>query len=174
MKNTANNNFSISKLSETHQRPLFCCGISSLDNYLYKQAGQDSRKSTAITYILNDDTVNKIAGYYTLSSTVVELNELPEKLSRKLPYYPLLPATLIGRLAVDVNYQKQGFGTILLLDALYRIQQASQDIASVAVIVDATDDNAIRFYKKYGFSSLLSHTNKLFLSINVIDTIINL
>ena len=173
MKNTANKNFSISKLSESHQRPSFNCGISSLDNYLHKQAGQEGRKSTAITYILNDEIVNKIIGYYTLSSTVIELNELPDKLLRKLPYYPLLPATLIGRLAVDINYQKQGFGTILLLNALHRIQQASQDIASVAVIVDTIDDNALEFYKKYGFSSLLSRKNKLFLPINVSGAIIN-
>ncbi len=169
MKSSSNKNFSITKLDKSHQRPSFCCGADVLDHYLHKQASQESRKSTSVTYILNDNIINKIAGYYTLSATVIELTELPENFSRKLPYYPLLPATLIGRLTVDVTYQKQGLGEIILLDALHRSYQTSQNIASIAVVVDAIDSDAVKFYKKYGFTSLTSRTNKLYLSMHAIE-----
>ena len=49
-----------------------------------------------------------IAGYYTLSSTSVQLAELPAETVRKLPRYPLVPATLLGRLAVDRRQQGRG------------------------------------------------------------------
>jgi GNAT superfamily N-acetyltransferase len=90
-----------------------------------------------------------IAGYYTLSSTSVQLGELPEQTVRKLPKYPLVPATLLGRLAVDRRQQGKGYGRFLLADALYRAAQS--EIASFAVIVDAKDENARRFYERESF-----------------------
>ena len=80
--------------------------------------------------VLEDGT---IAGYYTLSSTSVQISELPEQTVRKLPRYPLVPATLLGRLAVDRRQQGKGYGRFLLADALYRAAQS--EIASFAVIV---------------------------------------
>ncbi len=61
-----------------------------------------------------------IGGYYTLSSTSVQLAELPAQTVRKLPRYPLVPATLLGRLAVDRRQQGKGYGRFLLADALHR------------------------------------------------------
>src|SRR5690348_17338816 len=91
----------------------------------------------------------KIVGYYTLSSTSVQLGELPAPVVRKLPRYPLIPATLLGRLAVDRRQQGKGYGRFLLADALYRA--ARSEIASFAVIVEAKDDNARRFYERESF-----------------------
>jgi GNAT superfamily N-acetyltransferase len=84
--------------------------------------------------VLPDET---IAGYYTLSSTSVQLSELPAQIVRKLPRYPLVPATLLGRLAVDRRQQGKGYGRFLLADALYRASRS--EVASFAVIVDAND-----------------------------------
>ncbi|MCW2318861.1 GNAT superfamily N-acetyltransferase [Rhodoblastus acidophilus] len=78
-----------------------------------------------------------IAGYYTLSSTAVRLPELPLAIVQKLPRYPLVPAILQGRLAVDRRHQGRGYGRSLLADALYRAVRS--EIASFAVIVDAKD-----------------------------------
>jgi len=160
--------FSINRLNKSHNREKFSCGVTLLDDYVRKQAGQDTRKHLSVTYILNDEMLNKVAGYYTLSSTTIELSDLPEKLSKKLPRYPLLPATLIGRLAIDQNYQKQGLGEVLLIDALKRANEASEAVASLAVIVEAINVNALRFYKKYNFKSFLSHKSKLYLPMKVI------
>jgi GNAT superfamily N-acetyltransferase len=107
--------------------------------------------------VLSDGT---IAGYYTLSSTSVQLGELPEQTVRKLPRYPLVPATLVGRLAVDRRQQGKGYGRFLLADALYRA--ARSEIASFAVIVDAKDDNARRFYERESFLPFPDQPMKLF------------
>lgn len=123
------------------------------------QAGQDARKNMAAPFVLvlPDGT---IAGYYTLSSTSLQLGELPEKTARKLPRYPLVPATLLGRLAVDRRQQAKGYGRFLLADALYRAAQS--EIASFAVIVDAKDDNASRFYERESFLPFPDQPMKLF------------
>lgn len=107
--------------------------------------------------VLEDGT---IAGYYTLSSTSVRLSELPEQTTRKLPRYPLVPATLLGRLAVDRRQQGKGYGRFLLADALYRA--AHSEIASFAVIVDAKDDSARRFYERESFLPFPDQPMKLF------------
>lgn len=107
--------------------------------------------------VLEDGT---IAGYYTLSSTSVRLSELPEQAVRKLPRYPLVPATLLGRLAVDRRQQGKGYGRFLLADALYRA--ARSEIASFAVIVDAKDENARRFYERESFLPFPDQPMKLF------------
>ncbi len=107
--------------------------------------------------LLPDDA---IAGYYTLSSTALGLGELPEKLSRKLPRYPLVPATLLGRLAVDRRHQGKGYGRFLLADALHRALRS--EIASFAVVVDAKDDDAKRFYERESFLPFPDQPTKLF------------
>jgi GNAT superfamily N-acetyltransferase len=101
-----------------------------------------------------------IAGYYTLSSTSVEIAELPAQTARKLPRYPLVPATLLGRLAVDRRHQGKGYGRYLLADALYRASRS--EIASFAVVVDAKDEGARRFCERESFLPLLDQPMKLF------------
>lgn len=90
-----------------------------------------------------------IGGYYTLSATGVKLTEFPVEVACKLPRYPIVPATLLGRLAVDRNSRGQGYGRFLLADALFRAVRC--EIASFAVVVDAKDDAARRFYERESF-----------------------
>lgn len=146
-------------LGPHHDRSGFESGIEPLDRYFRIQAGQDARKNMAAPFVLvlPDGTV---AGYYTLSSTSVNLAELPEQVARKLPRYPLVPATLLGRLAVDRHQQGKGYGRFLLADALYRIVQS--EIASFAVIVEAKDESARRFYERESFLLLPDQPMKLF------------
>ena len=89
--------------------------------------------------------------------------------TKKLPNYPYLPAILIGRLAIDKDYQRQKLGEYLLLDALNRAYQA--EIAAFAVLVEAKNDQAIKFYKSYGFIQFIDNPNKLFLPMNTIAKI---
>jgi len=107
--------------------------------------------------VLPDGT---IAGYYTLSSTAVKLPELPAGVARRLPRYPLVPATLLGRLAVDKRHRGKGYGRFLLADALFRAVRS--EIASFAVIVEAKDDAARRFYERESFLPLPDTPMKLF------------
>ena len=149
----------IEPLGPQHDRSAFDCGTEALDRYLRTQAGQDARKHLAAPFVLvlPDDS---IAGYYTLSATALKLAELPETTIRRLPRYPLIPATLLGRLAVDRQFQGRGYGRFLLADALWRASLS--EIASFAVVVDAKDDAARRFYERESFLPLADQPNKLF------------
>jgi predicted GNAT family N-acyltransferase len=151
-------------------RAAFSCGVEPLDRYLKQQAGQDARKRVAVPYVLVSAD-NRIAGYYTLSSTNIRIDDLPDALVKqlKLPGYPAFGATLIGRLARDVSFRGQGVAELLLTDALKVSLTMSKQIASVAVVVDAKDDNAVRFYSNFGFMAFPEMTNRLFLKMETID-----
>lgn len=148
----------VEALSPRHDRSGFESGVAPLDRYIRTQAGQDARKNMAAPFVLAPKGI--VIAYYTLSATAVRLNDLPLATRRKLPLYPLVPATLLGRLAVDRRHQGQGYGRFMLADALYRSLQS--EIASFAVIVDALDDSARRFYERENFSPFPDHSMKLF------------
>lgn len=109
-----------------------------------------------------------IVGYYTLSAFTVELNDLPAAMQTKLPRYPTLPATLIGRLARDAKYSGQGTGPLLLIDAVKRALAQTAQIASLAVVADAKDALALRFYRDHGFALLGTSTNRVFIPMATI------
>ena len=83
----------------------------------------------------------------------VRLAELPDSLVAKLPKYPLLPATLLGRLAVSQAHRGQKPGRLLLMDALWRSWKNTSEIASVAVVAEAIDDSARQFYRHHAFAA---------------------
>jgi GNAT superfamily N-acetyltransferase len=146
-------------LGPQHDRNTFACGAEPLDRYFRAQAGQEARKNIAAPFVLvlADDSVG---GYCTLSATTVKLAELPADVARPLPRYPLVPATLLGRLAVDRQHQGKGYGRFLLADALGRAVRS--EIASFAVVVDAKDETARRFYERESFLPLADQPMKLF------------
>lgn len=149
----------IELLGAQHDRAGFDCGNDTLDRYFQSQVTQDARRRLASPFVMVMPD-GAIAGYYTLSSTAIRLHDLPEEVARRLPRYPLVPATLIGRLAIDRRYQGQGWGSFLLLDALNRCT-ASQ-IAAFAIIVDAFDDAARAFYLYHSFLPLPDAPHRLF------------
>lgn len=155
-------------LAAQHDREGFSCGIVILDTYLRKQARQDAKKGVAVPFVLTPDG-RTIAGYYTLSQFSVELGAVPETLARKLPKYPHVPATLIGRLAVSSAFRGRGLGEMLLMDALHRALGASREVASAAIIVDAKNEQARGFYLKYGFLELQGIPDRLFLPMNTVE-----
>src|SRR6266404_5250017 len=131
--------YRIEALGGHHDRTTFSCGVEPLNRYLRIQAGQDARKRVASCFVLTDDA-GSLAGYYTLSATSIALADLPPDLAKRLPRYPAIPATLMGRLAVDYRRRGQRLGELLLFDAFSRTLRS--DIASYAFVVDAKDDAA--------------------------------
>ncbi|MFT6835164.1 MAG: putative GNAT family N-acyltransferase [Francisellaceae bacterium] len=129
----------------------FDCGIEILNRYLFYQAKQDVKRKVAAVYILKDIDQKSIVGFYTLSSTNLRLTELPDQFIKKLPKYPLVPATLIGRLAIDLKYNGGGFGRVLMIDAIKKSVSTSLSIGSAAIVVEAKNDEAQNLYKKFGF-----------------------
>ena len=162
--------FSIELLAAKHDRVAFSCGVDSLDVYLQKQAGQDFKKHAAVSFVLTPNGT-EIAGYYTLSQYSVQLESLSDEIAKKLPKYPMVPTTLIGRLAVGTVYRGRGLGEMLLMDALYRILRHSKEVASAGTIVDAIDKGAIAFYREYGFLELPSVPGRLFLPMGTIESL---
>lgn len=160
--------YQIEPLADKHNRAAFSCGVEALDLYLQRQASQDIRKHVAATFVITPDGAS-IAGFYTLSAHAVNLADLPESFAKKLPRYPTVPVTLLGRLAVSTNHRGHGIGQLLLLDAFKRVLVHSSEVASAAVVVDAKDSNARDFYLRHDFIPLPSNPNRLFYMVKTIE-----
>jgi GNAT superfamily N-acetyltransferase len=150
----------IEPLSDQHDRESFASSVEPLDRFLRRQAGQDARRRVASCFVLVSDGDPAPIGYYTLAATSIALAELPETLAKRLPPYPVVAATLMGRLADDERYHGRGHGELMLLDAFSRVLR--NEIASYAFVVDAKDDKAARFYQRYRFRYLAEGTQRLF------------
>lgn len=159
----------IELLDKKHHREDFDCGKELLNNYLKTQAGQDIKRKLAACFVLSENETNNIQGYYTLSNNSIPLSSFPEQIQKKLPKsYASIPTTLLGRLAIDKKYQGYGIGKILLIDALKRSYEISQEIGSFAVVVDPIDEEAEKFYKKYDFIKL-PDSGKMFISTKTLQ-----
>ena len=101
-----------------HNRSAFFSGNDSLDNYIRKQASQELKKKVSTVFVLIDSPNIDIIAYYTLSSYTVDVSNLNEDFAKTVPRYPLLPATLLGRLAVDQSRQGKGIGELVLIDVM--------------------------------------------------------
>lgn len=157
-------------LSPRHDRENFECGVRELDLYLRAYSGQDVRRNLSSVHVFTSDG-EKIIGFYTLSQFSVIADEFPPNIANKLPSKRSVPCTLLGRLAVDKNYAGRGFGRVLLFDAMRKTVSASKNISSFALIVDAKDDAAKRFYVKYGFREFKDSPLRLFAPTHVINKI---
>jgi predicted GNAT family N-acyltransferase len=142
-------------LDEAHDRGSFSCGVESLDRYLKTQAGQDiHRKANAVFVLSEQGEPTRILGYYTLCAMAISQGEVPEAARKHIPRYPLVSATLIGRLAISKDRQGQRLGAILLADALQRAFESASTVGSSMVVVDALDESAAGFYAAHGFVRL--------------------
>lgn len=137
-----------------------------MNRYLSQYARQNDEKGLSRTFVAVSATgAARIHGYYTLSNGSVAFENLPDE--QRLPRYPV-PTALLGRLAVDRDSQGQGLGTRLLLDALRRSAQVSQEIGVFAVEVVALDEGARAFYTKFGFRPLADDRLHLYMTLKAI------
>jgi hypothetical protein len=158
--------FRIEPLGAHHDRAAFSCGNASLDDYLKTKARKENDLGYCAVFILVAEPGSAaIAGYYTLSSHSITLDGIDAVSRKKLPRYPIVPATLIGRLARDLRFGRTGVGEFLLLDALRRALHATAEIGSYAVTVDAIDDAAAAFYTRYGFQPVVGSVHRLYLAM---------
>jgi predicted GNAT family N-acyltransferase len=142
-------------LGKEHDRDSFTCGVESLDRYLKTQAGQDVRRKANAVFILSElGEPNRSLGYYTLCAMAISQGDVPDAARKYIPRYPLVSATLIGRLAVAKNRQGERLGAVLLADALQRAFESASTVGSSIVIVDALDEPAAGFYAAHGFVRL--------------------
>jgi len=146
-----------------HDRRTFDCGREVLNNYLRHIANQQGKKDLSRTYVLPaKENVSEILGFYTLSMVSLRLEDLPPKWRKK--YATAQSAGLIARLAVAKRAQGQGIGSILLVDGLLRLLNASDEVGFPMVFVDAKE-GLDDFYRRFGFSSLPGHPERLFMTV---------
>jgi GNAT superfamily N-acetyltransferase len=156
--------YRIAPLAPEHRRGEFSCGVPALDDYMHRYARQQRTQGVAAIYIASpQDDPGAIIGYYTLATASIATTELPPDASRRLPPYPRQPAILLGRLAIDRRWQRQGFGAILVADALARCREITPVVAARFLVVDATNAEARAFYVALSFTALPDHPDTLFL-----------
>jgi GNAT superfamily N-acetyltransferase len=150
----------VAPLDDRHDRTAFESGVEPLDRYFRTRAGQDVRKRAASCFVLIDSAASPL-GFYTLAATSIALADLPPAPAKRLPRYPSVPATLMGRLAVDRRHRGRRLGELLLVDAFGRALRSG--IATYAFVVDAQDEAAASFYAAYQFITLTDGGRRLFL-----------
>ena len=153
--------FAIEPLAKEHKRSDFTSGSDRIDSYFRVTVSQDVRRKYAACFVAREIATDRIAGFYTLSSSNVPLNQVPEPLAKKLPRYPTVPAVLIGWLARHSDYAGQGLGEALLFDAIRTV--AAAPIGAHAVFANAIDDRAAAFYAAFGFAPLNRRPRTLYL-----------
>lgn len=159
--------WTIRRLDKDHDRSAFDCGQRILNEWLKDRAGQFDRRDLSRTFVATRPDDVLVVGYYAVSTHRVVYEALPATEAKGLPRLDV-PVVLIGRLAVDHTVQGQGLGALLLVDALRRSLQISEQVGIRAVEVDALDDVARNFYLKFGFRSLLDDPRHLFLPMHEI------
>lgn len=158
-------------LDARHRRDAFRCGVDSLDAYLRTQAGQDIRRRVSGVFVLTERSEPEtVMGYYTLCATALAPGTIPEAARKHLPRYPLVSATLIGRLAVATHLQGRRLGALLLADAARRAWLSAESVGSSMLVVDALDEAAAAFYAAFGFVPL-PDSLRLILPLRVIERI---
>lgn len=142
---------------DRHDRSRFDCGSPELDRYLRERAMQDMRRRVTSCFVAVDQD-EEVAGFFTLAATSLPVDQLSAERAKRLPRYPVVPAVLLGRLAVALAHQSRQLGGALVADAILRASRS--EVMAYAMIVDAKDDSAARFYAHLGFERLGDDTRR--------------
>lgn len=141
--------------TKRHDRRSFSCGVQALDVYFKTQASQDiGRKANAVFVLVSVGEPGMVLGYFTLCAYGLAAGAIPDEAKKHLARYPLVSATLIGRLAVATGHQGRGLGGLLLALALQKSFENAHVVGSSMVVVDALDERAAGFYAAHGFVRL--------------------
>lgn len=155
-------------LRKPYRCAAFTCGRPRVDEWLARYALQQQKKHLSVTKVLVDEAGN-IAGFYTLATGQVDFGNLPHAIRKTLPRQAL-PVAILAWLGVAVAFQGHGLGSRLLASALGDCYLASTTFAFVAVILDALDDAAKRYYQKWDFEDLPGHHYRLYLSTRKLES----
>ena len=153
-------------LTGNHDRQGFDCGRQELNDWLRKVARQHQDKGLSKTFVATgEDAPDRILGYYALTLAELENRHLPEAWRNKLPRR--IPGVRLGRLAVDRRCQGKGLGELLLIDALTRTRRIYTEAGGIGLFVDAIDEEAAGFYRRFGFAACPDNPLLLFLPAKV-------
>jgi len=151
-----------------HDREGFDCGAPELNEYIRRYARQNHESGGAKTFVAAAPAAPaRVLGYYSISPGAIAFARVPATLARRLGRYEV-PVFRLGRLAVDRSMQGQGLGGDLLLAAGARALAVAAEVGGVALAIDAKDENAARWYERFGALPLLDDPLKLILPLATI------
>jgi GNAT superfamily N-acetyltransferase len=150
-------------LTADHDLGGFHCGAEQLDSWLRDHALASQRADIVRTYLMLAG--ERVLAYVSLTTGSIRPESAPKRYSRGMPRHPL-PTILLARLAVDRRYQGNRIGSRLLAEALRRAVQVSDVVAARLVVVDAIDDRAAAFYRRWGFIEVPENPLGLFRKIS--------
>ncbi|MCC6236749.1 MAG: GNAT family N-acetyltransferase [Dehalococcoidia bacterium] len=159
----------IEPVGRGHDRSRFDCGDAELNNYLRRYARQNHESGGARTFVaVVPDDPGRPLGYYTVAPTAVEASRVPVEYIRRRGQYPV-PLYLLARLAVDTTVQGQGLGADLLFDAGARAFRAASEMGGTGLLIEAKNERAAAWYRRFGAGPLLDDPLALVLSFDVIN-----
>ncbi len=138
----------LDRLDAHHDVSTFDSGNEALNGWLRRHALAAQRTDSARTFVAIRS--GRVVGYFSLTMGSVLRAEAPGKLVRGMPAYPV-GMVLLARLAVDRSQQGRGIGAMLLAEALRKAVAAGEVAAARLIVVDAVDEHAAAFYRRYGF-----------------------
>lgn len=140
----------IEPLDRKHNRKSFDCGDEEVTRFLREKALQDHERDLSRTMVLveSEESPKRIAGYHTLVMTQIRQEEIPNDRPRITRGIPVI---LLGQLGVDVNFQGQGFGDVLLMDAQARTDEISRKVGIRALMLDARNERLAGWYEQHDF-----------------------
>ena len=162
----------IRRLEEFDEVAGFDCGNEPLNNYLRRHAWTNQQKvSIGVTYVAVDESAPRIVlGYFTLATSSVPRDRLPQKYVRGLPPYDL-PLILLARLAVDRRFSGRGLGHALISEALKITLRVADEVGCRCIVTDAYPEK-VGWYARYGFIPLegasASGPQRMFLDVRTI------
>ena len=150
-------------LTAQHETATFDCGKAPLNEFLRRYAITNAQSGNSRTFVLADGE-NTVVAYYSLAATSIEHDSAPERVKQGQPRH-LIPAILMGRFAIDLNQQGKGLGRLLFRDALLRSLHVTEELGARAFVVDAKDDEALRFHQRpeFGMMANPTHPYRLYL-----------
>ncbi|MCX5871020.1 MAG: GNAT family N-acetyltransferase [Deltaproteobacteria bacterium] len=149
----------------THCLDNFDCGIQVLNQWMKRQALANESSGASRTFVVCENRFIKqhVIGFYALATGSVRPGDAPGSIKRQMP--DPIPVMVLGRLAVDLHWQKKGVGSALLKDAVLRTRTVAKQAGIRALIVHALSDKAKNFYLHYGFQE--SPFNQMTLMLNL-------
>lgn len=160
--------FILERLGQHHDRASFTCAREpTLERYLTDpgRANRDNSRHISAVYLLIDTTLDgRIAGYFTVSNTILVPDVVPADIAKRLPRYDSWGAVKLGRMARDDRYAEFSLGPVLLAEAFAIALSISEQSGSFALVVDAKNEQLAAWYAKHGLRRLLDAPRKLFIT----------
>ena len=154
-----------------HNRAGFSCGVERLDNFLKLNAKKQQKDDMTRVYVAVEDGSVDILGYHAINLGMMDVSELTKR-PRGAPDHGELPILFLGQVAVSVDAQGQGLGSILMYHVFAKADAIAQKAGCFAVVLDVMSDGdetayqrRIDWYAAFGFQSFASNPSRMFMTM---------